>query len=123
MAEELKIGTSFSYLKDGMSLSLALSALAVDVAGDGAIHTRQNIGFAAEEALLVPADIATLGYCIVVNRDSTNFVEIRPGTGVQDMIVVRPGKFAVFEFAPGVTAPYAIADTAAVEIEFILLEL
>jgi hypothetical protein len=121
MAEELTLGASFTFAKSGTELSLSVGALKVDVSGNGAIQQRQSVGFAAEEALIL-GDVTTVGYCIMVNRDATNFVEVRPATGVADLIRLNAGEFAVFRFAATATAPFVIADTAAVEIEYVLLE-
>jgi len=118
MANELTLNATFSYSKSGTVLSLK-PAVSVDVSGSVALHNRQSVG-TSEEALQL-GDVTSLGYCIVINRDATNFVEVRPGTGVADLVKVRPGKFVVLDFADGVTAPYVVADTAAVEIEYVLL--
>lgn len=55
-----------------------------------------------------------------INRDSTNFLTLKTGTGGTVMIKIPPGKFALFHFGSGVTAPYAIADTAACQLEYII---
>ncbi len=124
MAKELTITAAFEFLKSSTSLKLSDEPpFVIDVAGNGAIKYRQSVGFAAEEALLVPAEITVLGYFIGINRDATNFIEIRAATGLQDLIILRPGKLCIFEFAPLCTAPFVQADTADCELEYILLEL
>jgi hypothetical protein len=57
----------------------------------------------------------------VRNMDVTNFVKIRAGSGLTDLIKLKPGEFALFRLMTGIT-PYAIADTAACDIEFCIIE-
>lgn len=91
------------------------------------IYTRQTIGI-TEEAIQL-GEVSSLGWGIVVNLDPTNFVTIRlPGTGASnDGIKLKPkdsdGNYfgaGPFLFGPDVTAPYAIADTAACDIKFLI---
>jgi len=119
MANELDLAGKMVYREGGVGADLSRGCR-VSITGTQYLRTVQNIG-TSEEALDV-GSLDTLGYCMIINRDPTNFVEIRPGTGVQDMIKVSPGKFCIFEFADLVTAPYAIADTAACDIEILIIE-
>lgn len=119
MADELTLTASFAYSKSSTSLSLVVNGLQVDVSGTAALHARQTVG-TSEEALNL-GDVTAVGYLIVVNRDDTNFVEIRPGTGVADLIKIGAGEVALFRLATTATAPYVIADTASCQIEYILL--
>lgn len=120
MANELKGAAEVTFIKGNTSIDLG-GAFSITITGTRYIKIRQEIG-TNEEALDV-GDLATLGHCIIINRDSTNFVEIRPATGIQDMLQIKAGNVAMFEFAAGVTAPFAIADTAAVEIEMLIVEI
>jgi len=100
-------------------LSVPIGLQQYDVAGDEWTHHTQEIG-TSEEALLL-GDLATGGLVWVHNKDATNYIEIRPGTGVADMIKVLAGEWqGPFRFASA--APFAIADTAACEVEFVMLE-
>lgn len=119
MANELTITGSISFSKSGTTASVSKTGITVDITGSNVLDITQTIG-TSEEALVL-GDVATPGYCIIENLDATNFVEIRPATGVADCIKVRAGKFAgPFEFAAA--APYAIADTAPVKIRMLLIE-
>lgn len=118
MADELTLSGSLSFLKNGVKVALDLSTLEFDVSGDDYIHATQTIG-TSEEALGI-GDLGTLGWALIVNRDDTNFVEVRPGTGVADLIKIKAGEFALFRFT--MNTPYMIADTASVLIEYVIIE-
>lgn len=82
----------------------------------------QTIGTGAHEALGVGADIGTAGYAFFQNLDATNFVQI----GIDDGGTFEPfakltaGQIAIVPL--NTKAVYAQADTAAVELEWIILE-
>ncbi len=119
MSDELTLKVSLSFSKGGTSVSLALGPTDFDVAGTNAIHHRQSIGI-TEEALLL-GDVAVGGYLIAVNRDATNFIEIRGNTGIADLIRLEPGDFCMFRVTDD-AVPYAIADTGACELEYALID-
>ncbi len=79
----------------------------------------QEIG-TSEEALML-GDIPAPGYIMIENLDSTNKVSLRPGTGLANMIEIPAGTIAG-PFKLATTTPYAIADTAAVKIRYLLIE-
>lgn len=116
----ITLTTTLSVTLGSTSDSLSVSNLAVSVAGSRMIHNRQEIG-TSEEALIL-GDVAAGGFLIIVNRDATNFVELRSGTSATDFVRLKPGEPALFRLSPDATAPYAIADTAACEVEYILVE-
>jgi hypothetical protein len=120
MADELTIRASISFTKGSKSASLSLGPSTFDVAGNAALHNVQEVGFAAEEALLM-GDVAAGGYCLMVNRDDTNFVEVRPNTGVADLIRLEPGDVCLFRITDD-AVPYLLADTAAVDVEVLLID-
>lgn len=118
MANELQISCSLQYAKGNFAaLNRTFSNLLRDVTGTNMVHNIQAVG-TSEEALVI-GDIGTPGYMICKNLDATNFVEIRPGTGTADAIKLKPGDVALFRCA---AAPWAIADTAGVELEYYIVE-
>ena len=123
MANELTLSIKAVYAKSGAEVTfpdVAKQSIGVTVTGTRFIQMRQSVG-TSEEALEL-GDIATGGFCIMINRDATNFVEVRPGTGATDLIRLKAGEPAMFRISADATAPYVIADTAAVEIEYFLLQ-
>lgn len=119
MANELDVSGNLRFIKGNVDVELSRGNR-LTITGTQYLKTVQNIG-TSEEAIIVTG-LDTLGYCMIINRDPTNFIEVRAGTGVQDLIKVSPGMFCIFEFADGVSAPYAIADTAACDVEIIIIE-
>lgn len=86
------------------------------------IKFKMQVG-TSEEALPL-GEVTTPGYAFFINRDQTNFVNLRVGTA--GAIFARldadtngdgKGGFALLKLGSGAQAPYAIADTAACQIE------
>lgn len=119
MADELTLDCAVSYSKGGVSVAPTLGELLVTVSGTELIHEIQLIG-TTEEAIGMPADVATPGYAVFFNRDATNYVSIRRATGEGNMIKLKPGEYAIFRLEA--TAPYAIANTAACRLEYWIFE-
>lgn len=118
MAEELTMSGVVRFRKGSIDISLEQLAKRIDVSGTKFIKTVQAIG-TTEEAI-GKGEVGTPGIMIVRNLDTTNFVTIRPATGVTTGAKIKAGEFAIFR--PSGSAPYAIADTAAVNIEYLLIE-
>lgn len=118
MANELTVSCSLRFSKSGREVSKSYSGIQVTVSGDKWVFGVQEIG-TSEEAIDV-GDIGTAGFMICKNLDATNFVEIRPGSATADLVKMKAGEPAMFRLA--LNGPYAIADTAAVDLEFLILE-
>ena len=89
-------------------------------AGEGQAGGIQNIGTSAEN--IGVGDVATEGYAVFKNLDSTNFVEIGwDSTGFQSAFKLLAGMVAVVPLNPSRTWQ-AKADTAAVELFYSILE-
>lgn len=73
--------------------------------------------------LAVPlGNLTTLGHFLFINRDTTNFVEIRVSTGsTKAWKLLASNGFAMGYFGSGVTAPYIVADTASCQVEYLIL--
>lgn len=121
MANELSVTIKFSFSKGGVKLQPDDFTDDITVAGDNALHHVQNIGI-TEEAITL-GDVVAGGYWLVRNLDATNFVELRSGTGAgNDILKLKPGEAQLIRFGTDVTAPFAIADTAPCNVEFIMLD-
>lgn len=81
-------------------------------------HHTQSI--ATSETAINLGGVSSLGYCIIVNRDPTNYVEIKTATSGTIFAKLFPGELAMFRIGSGVTAPYAVANSGAVQIEILL---
>lgn len=75
----------------------------------------------SEEAL--PLDEATSpGWCLIINRDLTNYVELKTGTSGTIFAKLKPGEFAFLRLGSGAQAPYAIANTAACQVAGLIFQ-
>lgn len=119
MSDEVTIRASLQFEKLRSVAELLFGPLDFDVSGRNFTHKRQNVG-TAEEPLALD-DVAPGGFVIGVNRDATNYVEIRPGSGLADLIKVGPGEPFLFRTAADST-PYVIANTAECELEFLAVD-
>jgi hypothetical protein len=79
----------------------------------------QSVG-TTEETVSWIADIGDEGYIFLRNLDATNYIQFGFSTGVYGMRL-KPGEFAVLRLEPGATL-YAKANTAAVNIQYIVYE-
>jgi hypothetical protein len=57
------------------------------------------------------------GWVLVVNRDLTNFVSVKTGTGGVIFAKLLPREFCLLRLGSGAQAPWVIADTAPCKIE------
>ena len=116
MANEITITLQTLLNNGGLSDNHSSGSIAVDQASAKMLRNVQTIG-TTEEALVL-GDITTPGYCVFVNLDSTNFVEI--GVSGSMFLKLKPGEQDVCRLTT--TAPFAKADTAAVELFYIMYE-
>src|SRR3990167_10134688 len=119
MADELTLsGLRIQFTKTGSpSVDFTTSSITPDVAGAQYMDNVQAVG-TSEEAILL-GDVAAGGYWFVQNQDSTNFVELRSGTGATDFIKLLAGEWAIFRLSADASAPFAIADTSACNVRFL----
>lgn len=118
MANEISISGSLSLNNTNIDIDKNFSLATITQSTENYVAHTQTIGFAAEEPLIL-GDITTPGYCIFHNADATNYVTIGETTN-NDIIKLKAGEWCLVRL--GVTAPYAIANTASVKLEYIILE-
>lgn len=83
----------------------------------------QTIATGSWQAIDIGSSIGTLGYLAVRNLDATNYVQISiDNAGTKIVATVKPGKGVYIPAVAGATY-YAEANTAAVQIEFLAIEL
>lgn len=126
MANELSISAALSFAKGNAIQSQSYATTTYDVTGTRYTSAVVTVTQAAPVAIPV-GDVATPGYVLIRNLDTTNFVELRNGSGGADVIKLRPGAvagkggFALFELAVAATL-FGLADTADCECEVIVIE-
>lgn len=118
MANELTISASVKFVKGDLNVSRSKSGLRIDVTGDKHLDMVQEIGTAAE--VLTLGEAAVGGYMLLENLDPTNYVEIRPGEALADLIRLNAGDIALFRTAAD-AVPWGAANTAAVDLRIIII--
>lgn len=127
MADELHHLMGF-YFKaaNGAEDGISVPDTAIDVTTKKTTHIGQSIG-TSEEALNLGDVSPTGATLIVINRDTTNYVEIKDGTGGTIIAKLRANGVGVnwccIPLGSGITAPYAIANTAACEVDIFIVSL
>ena len=119
MAKEIQASGRLVYDDGDSLLAFDKGLQKLDSSGKQYVHTNQNVG-TSEEALDI-GDLTTLGWAIFFNHDPTNFVEIRPGTGGTDFLKIKPREVAG-PLRLATNGPWAIADTAGVKLEYLIIE-
>lgn len=120
MANEVNASFSLAYADSELAdLLLEMTSMQASVSTKKFVHAKQSIG-TSEEAIGL-GEVTSLGWAVFINRDATNYIELRVGTGGAKFAKLRPGKGCLLELGSGVTAPYAISDTAACQLEYLIV--
>lgn len=123
MSQPIQLTASLALTETGVAVSLAVTGLFVALAGSKYVEGIQNVPTTAGgTAIPGLASLANLGYALLVNLDTTNYVEILTAVSGTAFIKLLPGDAALFRFDPGVTAPAALAHTAAVNLQYFIIE-
>lgn len=123
MANEVTLtAPSLAYAdSEGADEILTLAEKQASVSSKKYIKAKQSIGFAAEEAINL-GEVTAPGWAFFINRDTTNFIELRVATSGAKFAKLLAGEPAgPFRLGSGAQAPYAIADTAACVLEYMII--
>ena len=122
MANEITITASLAFAKGSVAnVSRAITAVQFDVSGTRYSQIVQAVGTGEEALDFGDVPTAQGGYCFMKNLDATNFVEVRPGTGIADLIKMKPLEVCLFRITPAAT-PWMIADTDPCDVEILIVE-
>lgn len=120
MAQEITVNLRMNVTKGYLSQKFEPGPILVDMSGTTATGGAQDIGTTAETITM--SDVTSAGYAYFRNTDTTNFVEI--GTGTAGSFVaalkLKAGEVAVARL--GTNAPTARANTAAVKLQYYILQ-
>lgn len=121
MADEITVTLGLSATKGELKVSLPTEVIRVDMAGSRTEGGVQDIG-TTYEALSIGSDFGTAGYARFKNLDTTNYVEVglEVAAAFHGFLKLLPGDIAVLRLATD--ALFARANTAAVKLQFELLE-
>ena len=119
MADEITLNLKLAVANGFLVQRFDPSTLTVTMTGTTAAGGVQTIGTTAET--LGVTDVSTCGYAYFRNTDATNFVEIGTGTGTFVAFAkLKAGEAAILRL--GTNAPTARANTAAVNLQYFILQ-
>lgn len=117
MANEVTATGSVAYSDaNGVKDSLAISSFVSSVGTKIIQRSAQSIPTSETAVNLGP--VSAPGYAVLVNRDPTNYVDVKVATSGAVFARLLPnGGFCVVYLGSGAQAPYAVANTAACVID------
>ena len=116
MANELTLTGNFAYTDaNGAKQELGVDSLLQSVTTKVTSRAQQSI--ATSETTINLGGVASVGWLILVNLDDTNYVEIKTAASGTIIAKLPPGGFCILYLGSGITAPVAIANTAACIID------
>lgn len=117
MASELTFNSSLIYEDDdGDQVVMQLVDLLDDLESGRYVKAKQPIG-TSEEAITL-GGVTAPRWFMAINRDETNYVELKVATSGAIFARLYPGKFCIVPLGSGAQAPFAIANTAACLLEY-----
>ena len=121
MANEIAFSGSLTVSPSiGRARSALVSGFRASMAGSRVIDDTQLIG-TSEEAIDL-GEITSVGWAYFKNLDVTNYLEIYNGSAGAKLVKLLAGESAFFRMPP-TCVPYALANTAACYLEYIIAEL
>lgn len=123
MSNEITVTANLQASKGSVNAAYNLSGLQFNMTGTKAVTNVMTIATSATALNLgdiVSVDSSTPGWILIFNMDATNYVTFRNGSGGADLIKILPGEFALFRLATA--TPFALANTAAVQIQYLVIE-
>lgn len=122
MANEITLTAKLLFTKGSVTgVSRITTDKGIDVTGTRYSQIVQAVDTTEEAMAIGDVPAASIGYCWMKNLDATNFMEVRPGTGTADLLKLKAGESCVFRITSSMT-PWLIADTAACDVEILLIE-
>lgn len=119
MSNELTLSGTMEYA-DSESADTTLQVAAKLASVSTKLYVQDKMSVTTSEVAIPLGSVSSLGWGFFINRDPTNYIELRVGTGGTKFAKLMPGEFAFFRFGSGITAPYAIANSAACQMEYLI---
>lgn len=123
MANEISLNGALSFFKPSImssAIGRAVAGLQFSVAGTTFVEGSVLIG---TSATVIPlGQVAAPHWAFFNNLDAANYLTIRNGSGGADLLKLLPGECA---FVPllDTSVPYALAHTANVQLEYLIISL
>ena len=120
MANEVMISANLAYSDaSGVKDELGVASFLADVTTKQTRRGQQSI--ATTETTLNLGGLAAVGWAALVNLDATNFVNVKTAASGTIFAKIPPGGVCLLYLGSGVTAPVAVADTAACLLDILLV--
>jgi hypothetical protein len=124
VSQEISVSGALGFYKSsimGAANGRAIPAgLTPTMTGTAYSQGSMSVGTSAEAIPL--GEVASPGWAYFRNCDSTNRINIRNGASGADLVELLAGEAMFFRFYRS-AVPYAIANTAACKMEFLIIEL
>lgn len=120
MANEITLNLNITFTKNGVTVERDLVDKLATLSGNRYVAAIQSVG-TSEEAIDL-AELGTLGWAYFKNLDANNYIQLKTATSGTIFARLNAGEACLFRFGSGVTAPFAISDTAACLMEYLILE-
>jgi hypothetical protein len=119
VSAEIQVTMALAVRKGGTMDGIDLGRFAITMTGGNILRNRQTVG-TSEEALVL-GDCGSGGWIIMVNHGPTNYVQVR-GLSGQTPLVRMPVNEPWCGRLDATAVPTVQANTAACEVEYLLLE-
>lgn len=118
MANEFTLSGSISYEDSEMDDPevASISELIASISTKRFTHAKQSVG-TSEEAINL-GEVGAPGWFFAVNRDETNYIELKVATGASIFAKLKAGEFCLVRLGSAAQAPFAVANTAACQLEY-----
>lgn len=120
MANEITYSALLGFTKAGVSASKGTPNLTMTMTGVNYEEGTMQVPTTAGGTAIPKGSVGTIGKMWVKNKDVTNFLTILNATSGSALIKVLPGSEETFYCAAA--APAALADTAIVEMDYLMIE-
>ncbi len=126
MASEITVVASLAYVNYPVNINpvgLTIQAPGIfSITGADFTQATMSVPTTSGGTAIPIGSIGTLGWYMIKNTDSSNYVEIYNAVSGTKFLRLNAGEVALGRFAQSVVAPAAIANTGAVVIEYLFLE-
>ena len=121
MAGEISVRAWLGFAKGGSASHLDSLVLSLTMTGTSFFRHRQTVG-TVQEALVLGEFSPAEAYFLAINRDATNYVTFKPASSGVASAVALPGEVVLFRWERNVVAPFVQADTAAIQLDYLLIQ-
>lgn len=117
MADELRLQATLVYEDEfGGQVPLQVPELLTSIASHK--HVKATMSVATSETAIVIGSATAPLWFFAINRDETNYIELKVATSGAIFAKLQPGEFCFLPLGSGAQVPYAIANSAACLLEY-----